>query len=61
MCRLYSYMYVARADSSCILNVYTLHGFSGQSHFFFCIKNIESLILSQILSDAIVMAEELAE
>ena len=26
-------MYVARADSSCILNVYTLHGFSGQSHY----------------------------
>ena len=35
MCRLYSYMYVARADSSCILNMYTLHGFSGQSHFSF--------------------------
>ena len=35
MWRLYSYMYVARADSSCILNVYTLHGFSDQSHFFF--------------------------
>ena len=35
-------MYVARADSSCILNVYTLHGFSGQSLY----KNIESLILS---------------
>ena len=58
MCRLHSYMYVARADSSCILNMYTLHGFSGQSHFFFFyIKNIESLILSQILSDSIVMAE----
>ena len=28
-------MYVARADSSCILNVYTLHGFSGQNLFFF--------------------------
>ena len=54
-------MYVARADSSGILNVYTLHGFSGQSHFFFYIKNIESLILSQVLSDSIVMAEELAE
>ena len=27
-------MYVARADSSCILNVYTLHGFSGQSFIF---------------------------
>ena len=38
MWRLYSYMYVARADSSCILNVYTLHGFSGQSHFFFLYK-----------------------
>ena len=34
MWRLYSYMYVARADSSCILNVYTLHGFPGQSNFF---------------------------
>ena len=54
-------MYVARADSSCILNVYTLHGFSGKSHFFFLYKNIESLILSQILSDSIVMPEELAE
>ena len=53
-------MYVARDDSSCILNMYTLHRFSGQSHFFY-IKNIESLILSQILSDSIVMAEELAE
>ena len=48
-------------DSSCILNMYTLHGFSGQGHFFFLYKNIESLILSQILSDSIVVAEELSE
>ena len=41
MWRLYSYMYVARADSSCILNVYTLHGFSGQSNFFLYKKYIE--------------------
>ena len=41
MWRLYSYMYVACADSSCILNVYTLHGFSGQSLFFLHKKYIE--------------------
>ena len=34
-------MYVARADSSCILNVSTLHGFSGQCHFFLYKKYIE--------------------
>ena len=34
-------MYVARADSSCILNVYTFHGFSGQSNFFLYKKYIE--------------------
>ena len=28
-------MYVGRAESSCILNMYTLHGFSGQSHFLY--------------------------
>ena len=54
-------MYVARADRSCILNVYTLHGFSGQSNFFLYKKYIESIILSQILSDSIVIAEESAE
>ena len=41
MWRLYSYMYVARADSSCILNMYTLHGFLGQSFFFLYKKYIE--------------------
>ena len=55
-------MYVARVDSSGILNtecVYASWVFRPES--FFYIKNIESLILSQILSDSIVMAEELAE
>ena len=33
MWRLYSYMYVARADSSCILNVYT--GFQARVIFFY--------------------------
>ena len=31
----FSVLTVARADSSCILNNYTLHGFSGQSFCFF--------------------------
>ena len=28
-------MYVARAENSCILNVYTLHGFSGHKLYIF--------------------------
>ena len=40
--------------------VYASRVFRPESLFFY-IKNIESLILSQILSDSIVMAEELAE
>ena len=53
-------MYVARADSSGILMCIRFTGFQARVIFFY-IKNIESLILSQILSDSIVMAEELAE
>ena len=47
-------MYVARADSSCILNVYTLHGFSGQSNFFLYKKYIEFNTVANLILNCFV-------